>query len=103
MTIWKVAKLKRHQSLVPHPRGPQAGAEPQKEHASTVVTAERLQSSIVGNTHGDAQRSGKIETNPSLAQMFRLSDDSSLAHGRGETDGGAVELPSARGLLKFGD
>src|SRR5207247_6344493 len=87
---------------VPHQRGPQAGPEPQKEHASTAVTAERLQGSIVDNTHGDAQCSGKIETNPSLGQMLRVCGDSSPAHRRRETDGGVVELPSARGFLKFG-
>src|SRR5213596_3681969 len=81
----------------------QSGTEPQKEHPPAVVTPERLQGSIVDNTHRNAQRSRKIETNPSLAQVLRGFCDSSLAHRCGETDGSPVKFPSLCGFLEFCD
>src|SRR5262245_19140745 len=103
LAIGQVAKFKRHQNFVPQQCGSQAGAESQKEHAPAAITAERLQGGIVDNPHGNTQRSGKIETNPSLAQMFRVFCDSSPPHRRGETDGSSIKVPSAHSFLESCD
>src|SRR4029453_18031880 len=101
--VRQIAEFKRHQGFVPHQRGPQSSAEAQKEHPPAAVTAESLHCSVVHNAHWNAQRSGKIETNPSFAQMFRVSSDSSLADGRGETKRSPVKFPTAHGFVEFYD
>src|SRR2546430_9594894 len=86
--------------LLPRPRGgPQPGAEPEERLAPTpAVTAERLHGCVIDQPHRCAKYAAKIKTDPTLPQMFWISDDSSLAHGRGKTNRRHIEFPAAHVL-----
>src|SRR2546430_8023677 len=69
-----------------------------KDPPPPAVTAERLHGCVIDQPHRCAKYAAKIKTDPTLPQMFWISDDSSLAHGRGKTNRRHIELPAAHVL-----
>src|SRR5438552_17860112 len=65
-----------------------------------MVAAERLHGCVVDHTHRQSECFGKIETNPTFAQMLRISCNPSVAHRHGKTNGCPVEFPTAHVLFK---
>src|SRR6478672_9649026 len=102
--LGKVAQFERHKISIPHQRGSKPRSEAEKQHAPVAeIAAERLHGCVINDAHRYSQCPGKIEMDPILTQVLRVSKNSSVAYRRRKTDRRYVEFPAPHGLLKFGE
>jgi len=93
VSIWEMRELEREHGPLAHDRAPETGAESEEEHRSAVVAAECLHRRVVDHAYRAAERAREVEPDPTLAEVPRLALRTALAHGAGEAEGDAAELP----------
>src|SRR6185437_644974 len=90
----QVAELHRQDDTVRDQRRAEAGAEPEEEHPSTLVAADRLHDGIVDEPRRHAEDAFVVEADPALAEVDRLGDGLAAAHRGGDADADSVERPA---------
>src|SRR6266699_3412469 len=78
IAIRQIAQFERKNHVGKDKGRAKAGAEPQKQHPSAMVTAERLQSGVIHDPDRFAQRLLEVESDPSFTEMFRLAENSAV-------------------------
>jgi len=73
--------------------GAEAGAEPEKQHSATFVTADCLHGCIVDDVGRPAKRSVKIESDPTGPQIVRFRGDFAVEHYSRIPDGDGIVGP----------
>src|SRR4029453_7231829 len=75
-------------------RRAETGAEPQEEHASTLVAAERLHRRVVHDPHRAPEGGLVVEPDPSAGEVVRLLHRPAVEHRSRIADTDPVVLPS---------
>src|SRR5579862_4269 len=73
-----VTDFRRLDHAVDDERRPEPGAEPEKQHAATVIAANGLHGGIIEDAQGLAERVHEIVAHPSPAEVVRLPGDASV-------------------------
>ena len=81
LLVREVRQLHGLQNTVHNHGGPQPGPQPQKEHASSVVTSQCLHGGVVDNLDGAPERSAEIESNPAATEIVRFAQGSPVNYG----------------------
>src|SRR5262249_57260266 len=70
--VRQVRELHRLEHAVDDQRGPEAGAEPEEQHAAALVAAQRLHGGIVDHPYRPAECLLEVEADPASAEIHRL-------------------------------
>src|SRR5205823_14519917 len=92
LAVRQIAKLEWQKVLAPDQGRTEAGAQPEKKHATANMTAECLHGSVVNDQSGLFQGATEIEPDPTFSEMFRVLYDLAFAHNRRKPDGNSGEL-----------
>src|SRR5215471_17945497 len=79
----------------------QACAEPEEQHTSAFIAAQRLHGSVIDDSDGTAESALKIEPSPSFAEVVRLSQDMVVENDSWIPDRHDVIFPIAGDLTHF--
>src|ERR1700704_5271524 len=100
--VRKIAEFERQNSSVPEKSRSKPGPQTEKEHAATMIAAERLHSCVVNNAHRFPERLSKIETHPTFSKVLGLIENLAVPNRSWKTDSNRVVFPIGHQLLCFG-
>src|SRR3989442_2350724 len=103
LLVRQVGEFHRLEDAVDDERGPEAGAEAEKQHPAAAVAPERLHRGVVEHLHRMAEGSPEVEAHPAAAEVPRLGDRMPVDDRSGIADGDVVVGPVGRQTLHDGD
>jgi hypothetical protein len=86
-------KLHGRHDVVDNHGGAKSRAEAEKQHAASLVAAERLHRRIIHDARGPAKGLAKIESHPARTEIVRLGDHFAVHHHAGIADRNGVVFP----------
>ena len=100
IAVGQVRQLERHDAAIVDQRGAEPGAEPEEQHSSPLVTAERLHGRVVDDARRHAHLAFVVEADPAAPEIPGLFLYLAAEHGAWNADRGDVEDPAGSVLAR---